>query len=60
MLQGAVVGLLSGLVVAMLIGFGGPKPAHTPLLLSTEGCSANLTLYAAPRDMASFTPHSQQ
>lgn len=43
-LKGAVVGLLTGLVVALLIGFGGPKPSTPSLLRSTAGCSVNFTV----------------
>jgi hypothetical protein len=38
--QGAVTGLLTGLILSLWIGFGGPKPPSEMLPMSNETCSA--------------------
>jgi hypothetical protein len=40
--QGAVTGLLIGLVLSLWIGFGGPKPPPKMLPMSTESCSTRM------------------
>ncbi|XP_030566361.1 putative sodium-dependent multivitamin transporter [Drosophila novamexicana] len=42
--RGVLLGFTLGLIFSFWIGFGGPKPATTPLPLNTTGCeSANVT-----------------
>lgn len=40
-----MVGLLTGLAVALWTGFGGPKPTPPTLPLDVDGCSSNLTTF---------------
>lgn len=54
-LKGAVVGLLTGLVVALLLGFGGPKPTTPSLPRSTAGCSVNYTVYTEASVLTALT-----
>lgn len=42
--KGAVIGLISGIVFSMWVGFGGPKPPPPYLPVSIEGCSSTLLL----------------
>ncbi|XP_067005284.1 putative sodium-dependent multivitamin transporter [Anabrus simplex] len=42
---GAVVGLLAGLAMSSVIGFGYPKPPEKVLSVSTDGCHSNMTVF---------------
>lgn len=42
--KGSVIGLISGIVFSMWVGFGGPKPPPPYLPVSVEGCVSNILL----------------
>lgn len=58
--RGVLLGFLLGLTFSFWIGFGGPKPAPTPLPLSTTGCELrNVTevAQAVQATMSGAEPH---
>ncbi|KAG8298485.1 hypothetical protein J6590_013662 [Homalodisca vitripennis] len=40
---GALAGLLTGLAIALVMGFGGPKPPNFPLALHIDSCPATVS-----------------